>query len=330
MVRDGKRLGPSDREHPSSGAPRPLPMEITDTEREEPGIPAWVFRSRLGEEDRPGPKNRVLEVTLLWRNTLMQVGHYTETRRITVGEGPRNDFRLSIEQLPSKHFPLIETTPEGFAVQWTGRMTMGVRVSNGAIQGLPALNRRKALDELSIEGVRGLRYTLDLDDRVAIQMGNVTFVVQYVSPARAIPTRPLQNIDRKFVGFWAASLLVHLCAWTVLKVTPIPVRDINDDLFNKPNRFTQLLLAPLSKPEEKKRRGPAAGSKGGARHKDKEGKFGKPERPKKDALASVPGAARVDPKKYERDRRVALRSGLLAALGGIVPIRSPMCLVLVV
>jgi hypothetical protein len=59
-----------------------------------------------------------------------------------------------------------------------------------------------------------------------------------------------------------------------------------------------------------------SGSKGGGKHKDEEGKFGKKEAKQKDALASAKGAPKVDPNKREKDRKIALNAGILGALKG--------------
>ena len=89
-----------------------------------------------------------------------------------------------------------------------------------------------------------------------------------------------------------------------------------DDLFKNPNRFAKLILKEPEKAPEPKKKFELSGSKGGGRHKDKEGKFGKTDKPKKDALASTKGAPKVDPNKREKDRKIAMESGIFKSLQG--------------
>jgi TonB family protein len=146
-----------------------------------------------------------------------------------------------------------------------------------------------------------------------MQAGEVTFVIQYVSPVRVIPTTFLSNIDYYFTKILGLTALAHLFLILALIFTPKSPTSFDDDLFQNPNRFAKLMLIEQETPPPKKFE--ASGAKEGAKHKDEEGKFGKPEKEKKDALASVNGAPKIDPNKREKDRKIALSSGIFAALG---------------
>ena len=90
--------------------------------------------------------------------------------------------------------------------------------------------------------------------------------------------------------------------------------DVSEDLFKNPNRFAKLILKEEEKkPREEKVR--ALGQKGGGKHKDKRASSARPDKNKKDALAR-PGRARVDPNKREKDRQIALDSGICRGLEG--------------
>ena len=110
--------------------------------------------------------------------------------------------------------------------------------------------------------------------------------------------------------------LAHAFILIALLLTPLDPAGLADDLFNNPNRFAKLILTEADKPPPPKKRFELSGSKGGAKHKEKEGQFGKVKEEKKDALASTKGAPKVDPNKREKDRKIALEAGILAALSG--------------
>ena len=84
----------------------------------------------------------------------------------------------------------------------------------------------------------------------------------------------------------------------------------DDDLFNNPNFFQELILR---EPEEKKEKKEDLSGKKAAQAKEDEGLFGKKDKPKEDKVASTEGAPVVDKDKREEDRKIAMEA--LAALG---------------
>ncbi len=295
-------------------AASPKAAELPEVERDPAGIPTFVFRDQLAESDRPSPDGRTLEVALLWRQAVMGVGHYSEPTQVTVGYNLGNTFRVATDELPGDRFTLVEARGREFVVNWTQSMRLQVRNEKGQILTEEQLDQEQRLPTLREGEYEKRQYTLGLNDRVAVQVGEVTFVIQYVSPARLSPTSLLKTIDFYFTKVLSLSILAHLFFILALLFTPYDPEGLSDDLFKNANRFAQLLL---KEPEKQKlKKFDLEGSKGGGRHKDKEGQFGKPKDKKKDALASTKGAPRVDPNKREKDRKIALESGIFKALQG--------------
>src|SRR5262249_4086098 len=134
-----------------------------------------------------------------------------------------------------------------------------------------------------------LQYKIGLNERVAVQIGEMTFVVQFVSPAKISESSLLKTIDFYFTKILSLSFLAHIFLVLAVLFTPMAPDDMAEDLFKNPNRFAKLLLKEEQKTPPKKKF-ELSGSKNGGKHKDKEGKFGKPNKDQKDALASKPGA----------------------------------------
>lgn len=304
-----------DREGRSNGN-GPIRMDLPNVERDGAGIPTFIFKDNLAEDDKPTKDKRTLEVVLLWREAVMRVGHYTEAKPITVGDAVKNDFRVAAEGLPVDRYALLQPHDDGeFIVHWTDAMSMEVRDPSGLVLGQKELDDQHLINRGKVAGETDYQYTLGLNDRVAVQVGEVTFVVQYVSPVRVLQTSFLASIDYYFTKILALSAMAHLFLLLALIFSPVGPSNLEDDLFKNPNRFAKLILKePEKKPVPKKLE--LSGSKGGGKHKNKEGKFGKPDKPKKDALASKKGAPRVDPNKREKDRKIALQSGIFKALKG--------------
>jgi len=309
---DGYQRRSDDAESEGDG----IHMDLPDVEMDDAGIPTFVFKDELAADDRPTKERKTLEVVLLWREAVMSVGHYGEARPITVGDAIKNDFRIAAEGLPVDRFNLIDADGEEFAINWTGQMALEVRDGDGEILDMAALTSRQRVRETTLDGRKMFRYRVGLNDRIAVQIGEITFVIQYVSPARIIQTSILKSIDYYFTKVLSLSFLGHAFLILALLLTPMGPDDLAEDLFKNPNRFAKLILKEPEKPPARKKIFELSGSKGGGRHKDKEGKFGKPDKPKRDALASTKGAPTVDPNKREKDRKIALKSGLLAALSG--------------
>jgi TonB family protein len=291
-------------------------MDLPEIEKDSAGIPTFVFQDQLSEDDRPTRDKKTLEVVLLWREAVMTVGHYSQPGPITIGDAKNADFRISADGIPVDNFHLLDGHGDGFAINWTDSMALEVRDASGDILGREELESGNKIRKASLDGANTYAYTIDLGDRVALQVGEVTFVIQYVSPARFIAGSLLKTIDLYFTKVLSLSFLGHAFLLLALILTPMMPSDMEDDLFKNPNRFAKLILKEPEKAPEPKKKFELSGSKGGGRHKDKEGKFGKPDKVKKDALASTKGAPKVDPNKREKDRKIALQSGIFKALSG--------------
>lgn len=301
---------------PDTPAGDPVKLDLPEVERDEAGIPTFVFKDQLAESDKPTSEKKTLEVVLLWREAVMSVGHYSKPGPVTVGDHPKADFRVAAEGLPVDKFHLLDQEGGEFVVNWTQGMALEVRDDSGEILGEDELAQKGRVQNKEVDGATARRYKIGLNDRVAVQVGEVTFVAQYVSPARIIATSVLKTLDFYFTKILSLSFLGHAFLLLALLLTPIAPTDFDDDLFKNPNRFAKLILKEPEKAPEPKKKFELSGSKQGARHKDEEGKFGKIDKPKKDALASTKGAPKIDPNKREEDRKIALESGIFKALKG--------------
>ncbi|MED5464299.1 MAG: AgmX/PglI C-terminal domain-containing protein [Myxococcota bacterium] len=294
----------------------PIKMDMPDIERDAAGIPTFIFHDHLAKNDRPSAEKKTLEVVMLWREAVMTVGHYNTAKTITIGDALKNDFRVACDSIPVERFELVDFEDGNFVVHWTDQMTLEVRGEDNKVESQESLASRGKIGQKVTGAYSCSQYTIGLNDRVAIQVGELTFVLQYVSPARIVKSSLLKTIDVYFTKILSFSFLGHLFLLLALILTPLEPEGLADDLFKNPNRFAKLILKEPEKAPEPKKKFELSGSKGGGRHKDKEGKFGKTDKPKKDALASTKGAPKVDPNKREKDRKIAMESGIFKSLQG--------------
>ncbi|MEL6340836.1 MAG: AgmX/PglI C-terminal domain-containing protein [Myxococcota bacterium] len=288
-------------------------LDLPPVARDEAGVPELVFKNTLAPEDRPHENRRTLEVSMWWREAILEVKHLSKSQPVRVGSEVDSDFHLASELLPDEAFELIDIDGEDAVIQWRDGMTAEVRDESGVVANESELT---SLDRRSSIGDAHYGYRLQLHDRVAVQIDDVTFVVQYVAPAQPVPLGLSHRVDTAFVRAWSASFLGHAVAvLALLFLVPVVEPDLDQELFDNPDRFARLLLSDIERPPPT-RTERSRGSRRGGRAKGEEGKFGKAPPNQSDAAPSVAGAPVVDPDRLERDRKVARQAGILKALEG--------------
>lgn len=293
-----------------------ITLELAEVERDAHGIPTFVFRDELKPSERPQPEKKVLEVLLLWREAVMSVGHYAKPQRITVGDHHLNDFRIAAEHLPSDRHPLVEADGAGFVINATDEMAFEVRGEDGQLRSLKQLLDAGSVAK-DLTGPKPVyRYRIGLRDRIAVQIGELTFVLQFVSPARWTATALSRTIDFYFSKVLGISVLVHLFVILGMIFTPQMPEGLDNEFFQNPDRFANLILNPpkVDKTDKKFDLDEKLKKIELKTETDTKDKFGKVLE-KKVVLAGKTGP-QVDIDKREMDRKRALNAGIFNALKG--------------
>ena len=270
-----------------------------------------LLADELVEENRPTNNEHALEIKAFWGDTILDSALVHEPRDVTVSGSVTHHTRGDLQV----EFPVPGLENQIFTVANNAGTTASVVVPKDAKVGLRTADG-KVTRSVSMSATDApfpaQAYSLKFGDRLAYKIGTVTIVAQYVrgdaETGRSAP------IDWHFPRIFIISALIHMFFMVAAFVTPHYQTSLTDDLFKNENRFAQMILKAPEK-EKKRKKLDLSGSKGGAKHKGDEGKFGKKDKPKKDALASKAGAPRVDPNKREKDRKIAMNSGLLGMLG---------------
>jgi len=283
-----------------------------------PGVATGVFPARgaMGEFATKG--RRMLEVMVVWRDAPLEAKHFRALRPLTVGFEPGCDVRLPCAATVAPRYTLLEPAGDGFAVSLTDAMAIEVQGQDGTVADRRQLEKEGAL----VRGADGRgRYVLPIGERVAVQLGPLTLLLRFVAPAAVLARNFGRTFDHRFTKIFGFAFLAHAFVLGAFLVTPSDPGEPVEDLFKNPNRYTQLLIKEAPKKPEPVRRLELEGAKNGGKAKDKEGKFGKADKPQQDAVASSKGAQHVDSAASERDRRVVMNSGIfrvLRAQGGAV------------
>lgn len=266
-----------------------------------------ILSTPLPEANKPTSEARVLQVSVYWGNECIDAVQVSEPRPITVGGRLAKKPDLSVEgNLPADAFTVAVNMGGEAQVIVPANAKVGLRKADGSVTRGVELTATDA-------PFPAKAYRLSLHERIAFKVDTLTFVAQFVRGDVQLGKGAV--MDWYFPRVFTISALCHLFFVVAAFITPRTSSSLVDDLLKNQNRFAQMILkAP--EPEKKNKKLDLSGMKGGAKHKDEEGKFGKKDLPKKDAVASKAGAPRVDPNKREKDRQIALNSGLLGILKG--------------
>ncbi|HXN81057.1 MAG TPA: AgmX/PglI C-terminal domain-containing protein [Myxococcales bacterium] len=295
-----------------SGAATALRIEPPAGPREGDAAAAklLVF-DELPEDERPRKGDRVLLLGLVWGGTtLIELEQIARGGELKVGKL----FDLPAVRLPPG-FRLVR--PESGELVFTVPAALKSEVRAGG--------RVWSLEQLAFQGkarrvdapFRGHAYPVRDGDRVVVQVApSLQLIARYTRAARAGGKGFFRSIDAGFAG----TLLVALAAlglfWFSLRNAPhARVQPLSDELLRGRARIAKFQPRPPEPARDPPAPKDAAGAKEGAKAAADEGKLGKPDEKKKQAAPSRKGVPRLDPHKAEKDRKVVLKRGLLAALG---------------
>lgn len=251
-----------------------------------------MLEEELPADEKPEANNRMLEVALIWKDTVIEVRHVAFGDEVTLGNTGNPTFRMAAEGWGSGDPAVLMKSDATVTVPSGGK---GVVRTGGKTRNQDS------------------GFKLEMGERGAVTLGDVTFMMQWVAKARVIPSSPWKSMDFYFQKILASTLAAHVLLFIIFQLTPMDPDAMADDLFKNPNAFAKLILKP-EELQKKKKKEDLSGKKGGAKHKDAEGKFGKKEVKQKEAASSKKGAPVVDPNKREKDRAIAFNSGVLGIL----------------
>lgn len=272
---------------------------------------AALFNEPLPAEAIPTETERVLQVALLWGDTLINVQHFGEGVPVSVGEAAGNRFNV--------FSPGIGQT---FVLAQSKGSTATVNVPSEAGVVLHGKNdSHKSKEQLKSEGklhgadggVRADAFELGLHDRAQVSFDSVAFIVRYVRPSAAITVNTLQEHDFTFFKIASICIMAFFALVAAMLITPMGLSGEGDDIFANPSKYVKMVVKPEKKQEIKKFKD-LSGVAEGAKAKEKEGKFGKQDAKKQDADPSKKGAPVVDANKREEDRKKV--SSLMAGMFG--------------
>ncbi len=243
-----------------------------------------LFYEELPEELRPSSERRVLSISMVWGDAILETKQFRDGQ-VTIGGDDGSDFKVYLEEEGRHVIAKIRGGTAEFTAPSGGEVT--VRRKNG-------------------EELKGSSLSIELEDAARIQIGAVEMVARFVAPPKATKSGLFKGMDLYFTKLLSIAVMVHVALLAALLITPLGDDSLADDLFRQQSRFAQSLLQPpedprpkldLSKPEEQKIEEPEFGVK--------------PE-----TTTERSDSSKVDASRRESDIQKVRSSGLLAGLGG--------------
>jgi len=269
-----------------------------------------VLKDPLPRDAVPTEASKALQVALLWGDTVLDVQEFASGVPVTIGDGHRDKFHV-FSPMVGGHFTLAVADGSVLRINLPPRADVVVSTKQG----------RKSKEQLMAQGQ--LRTTsggaqsmaVSLRDQVQVSLENVGFLLRFVRPAAAVNAAALRKSESDFLKIAGACVLGCAAVVLALVLTPKPeVRPI-DGSIQTPAKYVKMLIQQEQKVRLAKKVQEGNGLPEGARAKDKEGKFGRPEAKQEEADPSRPGSPLVDERRREEDRRKVMSAGLLGALG---------------
>lgn len=264
----------------------------------------------LPNDEKPRKDDRVLLVGIVWGGTTL-----VEIEQISKGDDLQAGklFDLPASNLP-KNFRLVQHQGDELVITIPAELSTEIHHTGGkqndSLEQLSATGKARRVDA----PFKGYAYTVQSDDRIVVQIApQLTLIARYVRAARDTDKPFLEMIDIDFASTLIILLLALGMFWLMLRIAPRFDDMFGDDLARNKANFAKYQVKPPD-PDKKPVFKDLSGMKEGKKAKDEEGKFGKKDAKQKDADASKKGAPVVDPDKAEKDRKMVMKSGLLAAL----------------
>ncbi|MFT3708952.1 MAG: TonB family protein [Archangium sp.] len=270
---------------------------------------ASIFSEPLPAEAVPTENEKVLQVALLWGDSLINVQHFGDGVPATIGDGQGNRFTV---YNVGAMFNLAQSKGSSAVVNVPSDAGLVVTVRNESHKSKEQLKSEGKL-KAAEGGVRADAVELALHDSAQVSFDNVAFIIRYVRPSAAISVNTLEDHDFTFFKIVSICLMAFFALVAAMVLTPLGFGGEGDDIFANPSKYVKMVIKPEKKQEIKKFKD-LSGVAEGAKAKEKEGKFGKQDAKKDQADPSKKGAPVVDANKREEDRKKV--SSLMAGMFG--------------
>ncbi|MCA9670609.1 MAG: AgmX/PglI C-terminal domain-containing protein [Myxococcales bacterium] len=220
------------------------------------------------------------------RSSEKQSPHYR------IGAAPGADLHVTHDSVPAPDFPLIRSTGNDYQLLFTQSMAGDVTIGADRTPLADLASSGRAQSAGNFAGT--FAYSIPQDARVKLDVGDNTFLVNSVAPARKVVAPFLSTVNWGAQASTGLSFAAHALLLFIMFSVPPDEKALSLDLFNADNKFVKFLIKPPEQKEDEipdwlKKKGPDEAGGKGQRHKGDEGKMGKKTSKKKTGLYGLKG-----------------------------------------
>lgn len=219
-----------------------------------------TFDTYFNEQPEPGEdklsgreRRKVIEIAQVWGDSIVQMTHFMRPNRVTIGESHNCDFFAPAEYLNDERvFPVVVNVGKDYFLQFTTTFSGSIEQGGKATplqelveKGLATRARDGKLDVL--------RFRIEPDARVRLELGSLTFLIQRVRPAKAVPVDFFKQLDYGFLSILGLILFLilggTLGVWILTLIGALTPAPPSDDLTRNDDIVQALVIAPEKIPE---------------------------------------------------------------------------------
>ncbi|HVO31159.1 MAG TPA: FHA domain-containing protein, partial [bacterium] len=207
-----------------------------------------------GEDKLSGRERRkVIEVAQIWGDSIVQMTHFMRPSRVTIGESHDCNFFAPAEYLnDAKTFNVVVNVGKDYYLQFTE--TFSGTIDHGGKQTALQELVEKGLAQKARDGKQDvLRFKIEPDARVRLELGSLTFLIQRVRPAKGIPADFFKQLDYGFLSVLGLVLFVifggTLGVWVLTLIGALVPPPQVDELTRNDDIVQALVIAPEKLPE---------------------------------------------------------------------------------
>ena len=196
----------------------------------------YAKRDAAGAAER-----RVLEVALLWGETILSIQQFDEPTVVTIGHEPGCRFNLPSEVLGRTAFNLVEPRDGGFALNLANPSIDGDFMADGKV---------RSLADIREEAVGGF-HPITPGAKARLRLGEFTVLISYSPMPERPKASPLQSMDLTPLIFLVLSLILHSSFLIVIGM--LPEEQLKSRLDPAARRAKLFKVIKMTEEEEKKK-----------------------------------------------------------------------------
>jgi len=236
-----------------------------------------------------------------------------------IGAASNTDVYIEHNAITSDKFPLVRSNGVDYALVFTGNMEGSLQSGgqSGVLQSF--IEHGDASASTAVQGAYEL--PLPRDAHVQVKIGQTSFIINSIQPAKRIITPFWAQLDWSPQMFTGLSLLGHALLLMIIFAVPPDARSLSLDGFDENSKFLEYINKPNEElkeevPEFIKQKGAGKAGGTGRAHKGESGKMGKKTSTSKRGLYALKGPADNPDPRLARQfaENAAKTAGILGTL----------------